>query len=105
MGPSSIASAVPGPPRLDNRSRTMMCAAPCAPRPGKTHAELVELEGGIQEQLDSGAAADPEYWSAVLARLAVHKARAQLREMHAEFLHRHNARCAQPCCCRKLKAW
>lgn len=29
---------------------------------GKSFRELAELEAGIQEQLDSGAAADPEYW-------------------------------------------
>lgn len=29
---------------------------------GKPYRELCELEGGIQEQLDSGTAADPEYW-------------------------------------------
>jgi hypothetical protein len=50
---------------------------------GKTHSELAELEGGIQEQLDSGAAADPEYWQAVLRRLALAKAKSRLRELHA----------------------
>lgn len=29
---------------------------------GKPYRELCELESGIQEQLDSGTAADPEYW-------------------------------------------
>lgn len=42
----------------------------------------MELEAGIQEQLDSGTAADPEYWQAVLKRLALHKAKARLREIH-----------------------
>ena len=55
--------------------------APCSA--GKSHRELAELESGIQEQLDSGAAADPEYWQAVLKRLHLHKAKARLRELHA----------------------
>ena len=36
---------------------------------GKRYAELVEVEEGIQERLDSGDAADPEYWAALLQRL------------------------------------
>ena len=60
-------------------------APPCtAPVPaGKAYRELVALEEGIQEQLDSGAAADPEYWQAVLKRLLLAKAKARLREIHA----------------------
>lgn len=56
---------------------------------GKRHSELVALEAGINEQLDSGEAADPEYWAAVLRRLQIYKARAVLREMHAEVMQRH----------------
>lgn len=49
---------------------------------GKSLGELATLEGGIHEQLDSGEAADPEYWAAVLKRLEIYKARAVLREFH-----------------------
>lgn len=59
---------------------------------GKTHRELLELEGGIQAQLDSGTAADPEYWQAVLKRLALHKAKARLREIHADMMQQHLAK-------------
>ncbi len=48
---------------------------------GKTHAELAALEAGIMDQLDAGAAADPEYWAAVLRRLGLHKAKARLRHL------------------------
>ncbi|KAI7846452.1 hypothetical protein COHA_000063 [Chlorella ohadii] len=59
---------------------------------GKPYRELCELESGIQEQLDSGTAADPEYWQAVLKRLALHKAKARLREIHGDILQQHLAR-------------
>lgn len=35
--------------------------------------QLVELEEGIHAQLQSGEAADPEYWSAVLDSMTLHK--------------------------------
>lgn len=38
---------------------------------GKTRRELVELEASINEQLESGAVPDPEYWTAVLSRLSI----------------------------------
>ena len=41
---------------------------------GKSHRELLELEGSIEQQLDGGEAADPEYWAAVLKRLHIAKA-------------------------------
>lgn len=37
---------------------------------GKTFGQLAELEAGIQEQLDSGTAADPEYWQVSRRRQA-----------------------------------
>eukprot|EP00887_Chlorella_sp_A99_P001190 scaffold14.g1190.t1 len=49
---------------------------------GKGYRELAELEESIQDQLDTGAAGDPEYWAAVLKRLGVAKARARVREVH-----------------------
>ncbi len=56
---------------------------------GKSLGELSTLEGGIHEQLDSGEAADPEYWAAVLKRLKLYKARAVLREFHHGVMERH----------------
>jgi len=40
---------------------------------GKTNRELLELEDDINQQLDDGEAADPEYWTAVLRRLQIAK--------------------------------
>ncbi len=37
------------------------------------HSQLEELEEGIHQQLQSGEAADPEYWTAVLESLTLHK--------------------------------
>ncbi len=61
-------------------SRCACCTRRAA---GKRYDELVSLEEGIQDTLDSGTAADPEYWAAVLKRVSVHKAKARLREIHA----------------------
>lgn len=58
-------------------------------RAGKSHAELVELEEGIQAQLDSGDAADPEFLAAVAKRLKLAKAKARLREIHETLLRKH----------------
>lgn len=51
-------------PSSSNRQAALLhirsiCTAAAA---GKPYRELCELESGIQEQLDSGTAADPEYW-------------------------------------------
>jgi Conserved mid region of cactin len=43
----------------------------CPLHAGKTRRELVELERSIDEQLDSGAVPDPEYWTTVLSRLSI----------------------------------
>ena len=56
---------------------------------GKTCSQLSNLEHEIQQQLDSGEAADPEYWSAVLRRLEIYKSRAVLREFHHNVMERH----------------
>lgn len=53
---------------------------------GKTLSELNELEIGITEQLESGDAADPDYWTAVLRRLDLYKAKSLLREFHANIM-------------------
>lgn len=46
-----------------------------------THHQLEELEDGIHAQLRSGEAADPEYWSAVLDSMALHKVRAHYADL------------------------
>ncbi|KAK9806113.1 hypothetical protein WJX72_002023 [[Myrmecia] bisecta] len=56
---------------------------------GKTFLELEELEIDIQRQLETGSAADPEYWAAVLKDLTIQKAKAQLREIHTRILRKH----------------
>lgn len=56
---------------------------------GKTHANLVQLQSDIEAQLQSGEAADPEYWTAILNRLRTHKAKAKLREVHRDLLQQH----------------
>ena len=59
---------------------------------GKSHKELVELEAGIEKELESGTAADPEFMSAVLKRLTLHKAKARLKEIHHGLLAKHAER-------------
>ena len=58
-------------------------------RAGKSHAELAEMEEGIQAQLEGGDAADPEFLAAVLKRLTLAKAKARLREIHESLLRKH----------------
>eukprot|EP00208_Stichococcus_sp_RCC1054_P002856 CAMPEP_0206140744 /NCGR_PEP_ID=MMETSP1473-20131121/10524_1 /ASSEMBLY_ACC=CAM_ASM_001109 /TAXON_ID=1461547 /ORGANISM="Stichococcus sp, Strain RCC1054" /LENGTH=711 /DNA_ID=CAMNT_0053535011 /DNA_START=336 /DNA_END=2471 /DNA_ORIENTATION=+ len=55
---------------------------------GKTLDELRKLEDQISDQLDDESTADPEYWSASLRSLRIWKARARLRELHANILAR-----------------
>lgn len=53
---------------------------------GKTLSELGSLESGILAELDSGNAADPDYWSSVLRRLELYKSKAVLREFHMSLM-------------------
>eukprot|EP00889_Picochlorum_renovo_P004009 jgi/Picre1/31039/NNA_006396.t1 len=53
---------------------------------GKTLGELESLESGILAELDSGNAADPDYWSSVLRRLDLYKSKAILREFHMSLM-------------------
>uniref|UniRef100_A0A1J3K151 Splicing factor Cactin n=1 Tax=Noccaea caerulescens TaxID=107243 RepID=A0A1J3K151_NOCCA len=62
---------------------------------GKTHSELVELQLDIESQLRSGSAKVVEYWEAVLKRLDIYKAKACLKEIHAEMLRKHLHRLEQ----------
>lgn len=52
----------------------------------------MDLEDGIQRELDSGEAADPEFMSAVLKRLMLHKAKARLKEIHQGLMAKHAER-------------
>lgn len=56
---------------------------------GKTHAQLQQTQTSIEEQLQSGEAADPEFSAAILKRLRIHKAKAKLREIHTDLLQQH----------------
>jgi len=68
---------------------------------GKSHAQLSRLEHDITMQLQQGngggdselegAAFDPEYWSAVLRRLVIAKARAKLREVYDDMMYRYKS--------------
>ncbi len=63
-----------------------LCVCVCI---GKTHAELQHTQTSIEEQLQSGEAADPEFSAAILKRLRIHKAKAKLREIHSDLLQQH----------------
>lgn len=63
-----------------------MCLCVCV---GKTHAQLQHTQASIEEQLQSGEAADPEFSAAILKRLRIHKAKAKLREIHSDLLQQH----------------
>eukprot|EP01103_Thecamoeba_quadrilineata_P002524 TRINITY_DN12474_c0_g1_i1.p1 TRINITY_DN12474_c0_g1~~TRINITY_DN12474_c0_g1_i1.p1 ORF type:complete len:626 (+),score=185.38 TRINITY_DN12474_c0_g1_i1:56-1933(+) len=52
----------------------------------KTHDELVLLQEEISLKINSGSALDVEYWESILKKLTVMKAKAKLREIHAELL-------------------
>jgi hypothetical protein len=53
---------------------------------GKTSKELDELQATITLQIESGAAMDVEYWETLLKKLAVFRAKAKLKEIHADML-------------------
>ncbi|KAG2491815.1 hypothetical protein HYH03_009975 [Edaphochlamys debaryana] len=55
---------------------------------GQTHSALVAMEADVQRALQGGLG-DPEYWEAVLKRLQVHKAKAEVRELQAALMQRH----------------
>ena len=50
------------------------------------------MEEGIQQELDNGTAADPEFMSAVLKRLTLHKAKARLKDIHQGLMAKHAER-------------
>ncbi|CAI7909025.1 unnamed protein product, partial [Closterium sp. NIES-53] len=53
--------------------------------------ELSRMEERIAGQMESGSAKVVEYWEAVLKKLKVFKAKARLREIHADLLRQHLA--------------
>ncbi|XP_042519746.1 cactin [Macadamia integrifolia] len=62
----------------------------------KTCNELEELESQIDSGLRSGTAKVVEFWQAVQKHLTIYKAKALLKEIHANLLHRHLQRLEQP---------
>jgi len=53
---------------------------------GKSFAQLTKLQSEIIARINSGTAMDIEYWESVLKKLVVIKAKAQLKEIHAQLL-------------------
>lgn len=47
---------------------------------------MQQTQDSIEEQLQSGEAADPEFSAAILKRLRIHKAKAKLREIHRDLM-------------------
>ncbi|CAN6444143.1 unnamed protein product [Victoria cruziana] len=56
---------------------------------GKTCSELEKLRGDIELGMRDGSAKVVEYWEAVLKRLEIFKAKACLKEIHANLLRKH----------------
>lgn len=63
-----------------------------AVNPWRLVPQLGALEENISQQLDSGEAADPEFWAAVLDSMHLAKAKARLREVHRLLLQEHTQR-------------
>ena len=55
---------------------------------GKSYSEILRMEEDISADLEAGTAPDPEFYSAILRRMVLHKARARLREIHSALLAR-----------------
>lgn len=58
---------------------------------GQSYGELVKMEADLQLQLETGTAPDPEFYSAILRRLFLHKAKARLRDIQASLRARSKA--------------
>lgn len=56
---------------------------------GQSVAELESLQEQMEAKMRSGTAQVVEYWEAVLKRLHIYKAKARLREIHADLLRQH----------------
>lgn len=49
---------------------------------------MLRMEEDISADLEAGTAPDPEFYSAILRRMVLHKAKARLRELHSTLLAR-----------------
>lgn len=56
---------------------------------GKSCHQLESLQTQIESEMRSGTAKVVEYWEAVLKRLHIFKAKARLKEIHADLLRKH----------------
>ncbi|MCO5587830.1 hypothetical protein L7F22_041782 [Adiantum nelumboides] len=56
---------------------------------GKSFNELIALQENIELEMKSGRAKVVEYWESVLKRLHIYKAKARLKEIHADLLRQH----------------
>lgn len=56
---------------------------------GKTGQQLEDMEKSIESKITSGDSVDVEYWETLLSKLKVQKAKAKLREFHAQLLRSH----------------
>ncbi|KAI0503956.1 hypothetical protein KFK09_014903 [Dendrobium nobile] len=63
---------------------------------GKSFVELEKMQENIELQMRSGTAKVVEYWEAVIKRLQIYKAKACLREIHANLLRKHLLHLEQP---------
>jgi hypothetical protein len=72
---------------------------------GQTFDELLSMEEEIKDNLESGDLADPEFHSAILRRMVLHKARARLRELHAALRARSLAQADQKTDVPKAMGW
>lgn len=63
---------------------------------GKSFVELEKMQENIASQMRSGTAKVVEYWEAVLKRLQIYKAKACLKEIHANLLRKYLQHLEQP---------
>ncbi|KAG0466213.1 hypothetical protein HPP92_017793 [Vanilla planifolia] len=63
---------------------------------GKSLAELEKMQENIESQMRSGSAKVVEYWEAIIKRLQIYKAKACLKEIHANLLRRYLKHLEEP---------
>ncbi|KAL6494231.1 hypothetical protein OROGR_031031 [Orobanche gracilis] len=63
---------------------------------GKTYGQLEGLQSEIESRMQSGTAKVVEYWEAILKRFHIYKAKACLKEIHANMLRKHLERLETP---------
>ena len=74
---------LPPPPSMEHGLHASLDDDVASMFAGKPHSELLSLREQIADSLASGAAAEPEYWQAVLRRCEVWLARARVRDLHS----------------------